>query len=83
MPATKTSRQVRLFRNGRSQAVRIPRDLELPGNEATLRQDASGRLILEPLPRPRLIDLLSAWKPLRGKDQLPPIEDHPTEPVEM
>ena len=28
-------RQVRLFRNGRNQALRIPRDLELPGREAT------------------------------------------------
>jgi hypothetical protein len=29
-------RHVRLFRNGRNQALRIPRDLELPGRAATL-----------------------------------------------
>ncbi len=28
------SRTVRLFRNGRNQAVRIPREFELPGSEA-------------------------------------------------
>lgn len=33
---SKDARQVRLFRNGRNQAVRIPRKLELPGNEALL-----------------------------------------------
>ena len=26
-------RQVRLFKNGRNQALRIPRDLELPGTK--------------------------------------------------
>lgn len=30
-----TERHVRLFRNGANQALRIPRDLELPGNRAT------------------------------------------------
>ena len=28
-----SQRSVRLFRNGRNQAVRIPRDLELPGTD--------------------------------------------------
>ena len=42
-----TTRHVRLFRNGRNQAVRIPREFELPGEEAILRKDKSGRLILE------------------------------------
>ncbi|MEX2281730.1 MAG: AbrB/MazE/SpoVT family DNA-binding domain-containing protein, partial [Gemmatimonadota bacterium] len=27
-------RRVRLFRNGRNQAIRIPREFELPGDEA-------------------------------------------------
>ncbi|PJB30730.1 MAG: VapB, partial [Deltaproteobacteria bacterium CG_4_9_14_3_um_filter_65_9] len=27
-------RHVRLFKNGRNQALRIPREFELPGNEA-------------------------------------------------
>jgi antitoxin VapB len=83
MPATETVRHVRLFKNGRSQAVRIPREFELPGNEAILRRDAKGRLILEALPRPRLADLLSLWKPLSEKDQLPAIDDQPPEPVNL
>lgn len=83
MPAIRSVRHVRLFKNGRSQALRIPREFELPGNEAILRRDKSGRLILEPIPRPKLVDLLATWKALDEKDQLPAIEDRPAEPVNI
>ena len=46
-------RYVRLFRNGANQAIRIPKEFELPGKEATLRREGS-RLILEAIPdRPK------------------------------
>ena len=83
MPTTESIRHVRLFKNGRSQALRIPREFELPGNEATLRRDPKGRLILESLPRPRLADLLSTWKPLSKKDQMPSIDDRTPEPMDL
>ena len=73
-------RTVRLFRNGRNQALRIPRDLELPGDEATLRR-AGDRLIVEPLARPSLLTILAALKPI--EDGLPPIASLPAEPVEL
>jgi antitoxin VapB len=75
--AVQPERIVRLFRNGSNQAVRIPRDLELPGNEAILRKEGN-RLIVEPMPRPSLLDLLSTWDPL--DEELPEIED--LEPLE-
>ena len=34
------SRFVRLFQNGANRAVRIPREFELLGNEAVMRQEA-------------------------------------------
>jgi antitoxin VapB len=83
MSATKTIRHVRLFKNGRSQAVRIPRDFELPGKEAILRQDEKGRLILEPIQRKNLVDLLSTWKPLKKADYLPEMKDQPAEPFDL
>ena len=70
-------RIVRLFRNGRNQALRIPRDLELPGNEALLRKEGN-RLIVEPVPRRSLLQLLSTWGPL--DEEFPEIDD--LEPVE-
>ena len=53
-------RHVRLFRNGRNQAVRIPRDFEMDGNEAIIRKEGN-RLILEPVGiKNRLLELLIA-----------------------
>jgi len=69
MPA---ERKVRLFRNGRNQALRIPRDLELPGSEALLRKEGD-RLVVEPMPRPSLLTLLSTWEPL--DEELPLVDD--------
>ncbi|HEY6321737.1 MAG TPA: AbrB/MazE/SpoVT family DNA-binding domain-containing protein [Thermoanaerobaculia bacterium] len=70
-------RKVRLFRNGRNQAVRIPRDLELPGSEALLRKEGD-RLVVEPM-RPSVLELLSTWGPLDedfpAVDDLRPVED--------
>jgi antitoxin VapB len=43
------SRHVRLFRNGANQAVRIPKEFELPGKEAILRREGN-RLVLEAIP---------------------------------
>ena len=83
MSASPSIRQVRLFKNGRSQAVRIPREFELPGKEAILRRDERGRLILEPIARPQLLDLLATWGPLDKEDQMPAIEDRPAEPANI
>ena len=52
-------RHVRLFRNGRNQAVRIPRDFEMDGNEAIIRKEGN-KLILEPVGiKNRLLELLT------------------------
>ena len=56
-------RHVRLFRNGRNQALRIPREFELGGNEAILRKEGD-RLIVEPIRRGRLLALLGTLEPL-------------------
>ena len=74
-------RHVRLFRNGRSQAVRIPREFELPGNEATIRKE-DGRLIIEPAKKKSgLIALLDSWEPIDEK--IGDIPDLPPEPFEL
>jgi antitoxin VapB len=48
-PVEQPSRQVRLFRNGANQAVRIPKEFELPGKDAVIHREGN-RLILELLP---------------------------------
>lgn len=75
-----SERIVKLFRNGRNQAVRIPRDLELPGDEAILRKEDS-RLIIEPKPKKSLLELFQSWEPI--DEELPEIDDPPPEDVEL
>jgi antitoxin VapB len=65
-------RHVRLFRNGRNQAVRIPVEFELPGDEAIMHRDGD-RLVIEPLRRRGLLALLKTMKPL--DEEFPQIDD--------
>jgi antitoxin VapB len=67
-------RHVKLFRNGRNQAVRIPVEFELPGNEAIMHRDGD-RLVIEPLRKRGLIALLATMKPL--DEDFPEIGDRP------
>ena len=65
-------RHVRFFRNGRNQAVRIPVEFELPGDEAIMHRDGE-RLVIEPVRKRGLIALLKTMKPIA--DDLPEIVD--------
>ncbi|MEO5659579.1 MAG: virulence-associated protein VapB [Polaromonas sp.] len=47
-PTDTVGRSVRLFRNGANQAVRIPKEFELPGKDAVMRREGN-RLIIEAL----------------------------------
>ncbi|HYU12179.1 MAG TPA: AbrB/MazE/SpoVT family DNA-binding domain-containing protein [Stellaceae bacterium] len=71
-------RHVKLFRNGRNQAVRIPREFELPGEDAIMRKEGP-RLVIEPTPRKSLVELLDSWEPIDDEfpdiDDLPPLDD--------
>ena len=67
-----TQRHVRLFRNGRNQAVRIPVEFELPGSEAIMHRDGD-RLVIEPVRKRGLIALLKSMQPV--EDAFPEIDD--------
>lgn len=58
-----SQRQVRLFRNGRNQALRIPREFEFEGDEAIVHKEGD-RLIVEPVRRGRLLALLLTLDPI-------------------
>ncbi len=70
-----TERHVRLFRNGRNQALRIPREFELEGDEAIIRKEGD-RLIVEPIRKGRLLALLTTLEPL-GEPFPDVVEDLP------
>lgn len=73
-------RTARLFRNGRNQAVRIPRELELPGTEARLRKQGDS-LVITPIRRRTLLGTLRTLRPI--EDDFPRIEELPAERVDL
>lgn len=66
-----TERHVRLFRNGRNQAVRIPREYELEDNEAIIRKEGN-RFIIEPVTNESLLSLLARLDPI--DDEFPDVD---------
>lgn len=76
-----SERRIRLFRNGRNQALRIPREFELEGEEALIHKEGD-RLIVEPIRKGRLLELLASLAPLTEPfpdidDDLTPLDDIP------
>ncbi len=74
-----SERYVRLFRNGRNQALRIPREFELEGDEALIHKEGE-RLVVEPIRRDKLLALLASLEPLTEPfhdidDDLLPLDD--------
>jgi antitoxin VapB len=61
-------------------AVRIPREFELPGNDAIMRKDGN-RLIIEAVPPRSLLELLATLEPL--SEAFPPIPEQTPDEVEI
>ena len=57
---------VSLFRNGRSQAVRIPKEWEFGGEEAFIQRLPDGRLLLMPAQTSGLVQYLATAEPWTG-----------------
>ena len=76
--ADSPTRNVSLFRNGANQAVRIPKEFELPGKQATMRR-VGNRLIIELVepqhPRGSAAALVAALESM--KDWEPVLEEFP------
>lgn len=79
-------KSVKLFRNNRSQAVRIPVEFELPGDHVLIHREGN-KLIIEPVTRPtNIVELLAEWRneaPLGPEDQFPAITDIPPSPEDL
>ncbi len=77
-----TERHVRLFKNGRNQALRIPREFELPGDEAVIRKEGT-KLIIEPVQQRSLLKVIAGWQPL--SDDFPDVDEDllPLDDIEL
>lgn len=72
-------RRARLFRIGRDQAIRIPREFELRGDEALMRMEGDSLVITPAKPR-SLAAILDSLEPI--DEEFPDIPDAPPEPVD-
>ena len=73
-------RHVKLFQNGGNQAVRIPREFELPGEDAIMRKEGQS-LILEPTAPISLAALLATLSPI--DDDFAPIAELATSEIDV
>lgn len=80
---SKMVKTAQVFSNGRSRAIRIPKEFEFDAEQVEIRMDERGDLIVHPVKRRSLIELLQSLEPLGEDDQMPEIEDLPPEPVDL
>ncbi|WP_428355952.1 antitoxin [Methyloprofundus sp.] len=73
-------RHVSLFRNGRNQAIRIPREFELEGTEAIIYKEGD-KLIIEPIRKKSLTAVLATLSPVA--EDFPEFIDLPIEPEDI
>ncbi|MCF1451167.1 antitoxin [Agrobacterium vitis] len=69
-------RHVRVFKNGRNRAVRIPVEFEFPGDEVIMRKEGD-RIIIEPVGSTRKKENLVAFLRKQGKieDDFPDVDE--------
>jgi antitoxin VapB len=83
--STGPEREVSVFRNGRSQAVRIPKEFEIDADRVVMWKDADGTIHLRPQYRfqtpSEFLDWLATQPPL--EEAFPEIEDFPPEEVDL
>ena len=77
-------REAELFRNNKSQAVRIPADFELPGDRVMIHREGS-RPVLEPIRRKNIVEVLATLQPLGPEDAFPDVDASllPLKPVDL
>ena len=76
----RSERHVSLFRNGRNQAIRIPREFELEGTEAIIYKEGD-KLIIEPVRKKSLKAVLASLPSL--DEDFPDIIDLPVDPEDI
>lgn len=80
MVIMRSERHVSLFRNGRNQAIRIPREFELEGTEAIIHKEGD-KLIIEPVRKKSLKAILASLPTL--DEDFPEIIDLPVDPKDF
>ena len=79
-----TSKIAQVFKNGRSRAVRIPKDFDFEGDEVEIHKNSDGTLTLAPIgKRKTWADVFASMDALGPEDSFPEIEDLLPEAVDL
>jgi antitoxin VapB len=85
----KDEQRARVFRNGRSRAVRIPKEFDFEGDEVTIRREADGTLSIVPdrkvMTPAELIEWLRALPPMTPEEAAVSFDfdDTPPRPIDF
>jgi antitoxin VapB len=78
-------KEVSIFQNGRSRAIRIPAEFNLPGESALISQSEDGVIHIRPKKQKmtlvEVLDWLAEQEPFG--ESMPEIEDLPPEPFDL
>jgi antitoxin VapB len=74
MATMSQEREARIFRNGRNQAVRIPREFEFSSERVIIRK-VGQRLILAAAPLRKLAEVLGELSPLPVNETFPDVDN--------
>lgn len=74
---TSAKKIVQVFKNGRSRAVRIPKEFEFAADSVVMRRQPDGSIILMPAVTAGLVDYLKTAEPWTGGDFLSDDSDLP------
>lgn len=72
-------RHVRIFRNGRNRAVRIPKEFDVFGDSVVMRLDGDELVLAPGRDVESLADLLDRLEPI--DEEWPELDDPPAEPI--
>lgn len=72
-----------VFNNGRSRAIRIPKEFEFEEERVEIRKAENGDLIIHPVRKRSLLEVLAELVELNEDEMMPEIEDLPPEPVDL
>ena len=80
---TAVKKTVQVFMNGRSRAIRIPKEFDFIGDEVEIQKGSDGNLIVRPVPTAKsLLALLATMEPLAEEDSMPEIDDSDMLPLD-
>ncbi len=64
-----------VFKNGRSRAIRIPKEFEFEGDQVEISKDDNGNLLIHPVRSLSLLEVLATLEPLGEEDRFPDLDN--------